>query len=201
MRTTGKIVIILSCFLLFACSPVKLPVKNQYQLTQYSVKQYKRPQRKVTVLVALPDGVSDYQTSEMLYMKKPYKLEPFAYNAWTSPPADMLYPLILQSLQHSHYFYAVASSPYAEPADYRLDTQLIKLHQSFMTKPSHIELSVKVALTDTTKSEVIASAIICKRVPAPCDTPYGGVMAANKATRLITAAVTQFVIKNTGNKY
>lgn len=42
----------------------------------------------------------------------------------------------------SRVFYAVASGPYVEKADYRLDTQVIALQQNFLPKPSVIELVV-----------------------------------------------------------
>ncbi|KTD33858.1 hypothetical protein E3983_03975 [Legionella israelensis] len=193
-----------SCFLfslLVACSPVKVPVVNQYQLTKYSTRHFMKARKKISILVALPEAVAGYKTEQMLYMIKPFKLSAFAHNAWVSPPADMIYPLILQSLQHSNYFYAVASSPYAEQADYRLDTQLLKLHQNFLQRPSVIELSVKVVLTDITNGQVIASRIINQRVCSPMESPYGGVLAANKATEAMTAAIAEFVIKYTGGSH
>lgn len=181
---------------LMGCSPVKLPVTSEYQLNSFNTRQYVAKPQPVTLLVTTPDAVAGYETEEMLYVKKPFQLEAFAKNAWTNPPADMLYPLLVQSLQRSGYFYAVASSPYSAIADYRLDTQLLALEQNFLRKPSFVEFTVKVVLTRTTDSKVIASRIITQKIPCPADTPYGGVIAANKASDLITATVTKFVISH-----
>ncbi len=183
-----------ACLMLSACSPVKLPVKNQYQLTNFSTKSYSRPAGKLSILVSRPEAAAGYQTNQMLYMDKPYQLMPFVHNSWTDAPAGMLFPLVVQSLQRSGYFYAVASSPYAEHADYRLDMQLLKLQQNFLVKPSRIELSVKVTLTNTNNSQVIGSRIFDETVSCPTPTPYGGVVAANQAVKNLTANITAFAI-------
>ncbi|ABQ55479.1 transport system, auxiliary component [Legionella pneumophila str. Corby] len=179
-----------------SCSPVKVPVTNEYQLTAYSTKQLTRKPRPITIQVTVPEAVAGYQTEEMLYMKKPFKLEPFVKNAWTSPPADMLFPLLVQSLQSSGYFYAVTSSPYSEEADYRLDTQLLKLEQNFIKKPSVLEFSAKIVLTHISDNQIIGSRIVSLQIPCSQDTPYGGVIAANQATFRFTATATDFVVSH-----
>ncbi|HHF7368180.1 TPA: ABC-type transport auxiliary lipoprotein family protein [Legionella bozemanae] len=183
----------ISAVVLSACSPVKISVKNQYQLSAYSTKQLAKKPMPITLLVTTPDAAAGYQTEQMLYVKKPYALEPFVKNAWVNPPADMLYPLILQSLQRTNLFEAVTSNAYTLGATYRLDTQLLSLQQNFLKKPSILEFSAKVVLTHVSDNNVLASKIINLRIPCPSDTPYGGVIAANKATQQFTAALTHFV--------
>ncbi|MDI1352129.1 MAG: ABC-type transport auxiliary lipoprotein family protein, partial [bacterium] len=175
---------------------VKLPVTNEYQLNAFSAKQLIAKPRHLSLLVTLPEAVAGYQTEAMLYVKKPFQLESFAKNAWTSPPAEMLYPLLVQSLQRSGYFYAVSSSAYSEKVDYRLDTQLLSLEQNFLNKPSKLIFSVKAVLTRIDDSKVIASRIITQQIPCSSDTPYGGVVAANKASLELTATIAQFVVSN-----
>ncbi|HHX3464614.1 TPA: ABC-type transport auxiliary lipoprotein family protein [Legionella pneumophila] len=196
MRVLSSGCFILGILTLMSCSPVKVPVTNEYQLTAYSTKQLTRKPRPITIQVTVPEAVAGYQTEEMLYMKKPFKLEPFVKNAWTSPPADMLFPLLVQSLQSSGYFYAVTSSPYSEEADYRLDTQLLKLEQNFIKKPSVLEFSAKIVLTHISDNQIIGSRIVSLQIPCSQDTPYGGVIAANQATFRFTATATDFVVSH-----
>lgn len=196
MRVLSSVCFILGILTLMSCSPVKVPVTNEYQLTAYSTKQLTRKPRPITIQVTVPEAVAGYQTEEMLYMKKPFKLEPFVKNAWTSPPADMLFPLLVQSLQSSGYFYAVTSSPYSEEADYRLDTQLLKLEQNFIKKPSVLEFSAKIVLTHISNNQIIGSRIVSLQIPCSQDTPYGGVIAANQATFRFTATATDFVVSH-----
>lgn len=196
MKKLTVFLISLSVVLLSACSPVKVSVKNQYQLSAYSTKQLAKNPLPVTLLVTAPEAAAGYQTEQMLYIKKPFELEAFAKNAWVNPPADMLYPLILQSLQRANLFKAVTSNAYTLGVDYRVDTQLLSLEQNFLKKPSVLELSVKMVLTHVSDNKVLASRIINLQIPCPSDTPYGGVIAANKATQLFTASLARFVVSH-----
>lgn len=181
------------CLLLTNCSSIQTPITDQYRLSGYSHQVLRNHPTTHSILVNKPEAVAGYETNQMLYINKPYELTPFAHNAWVNPPAEMLFPLIVESLQTSGYFFAVASSPTAESTQYRIDTQLIELHQNFLVRPSVIELTVKVVLTDAPNNHVIASKMIKERVPCVKNTPYGGVMAANEATRRFTAELTRFV--------
>jgi len=178
--------------LLTACSPVKDQITNQYRLSAYSILKSHDYIRQ-TIFVSHPESVAGYDTNEMLYIKKQFEVNSFVHNAWTDPPADMLFPLILQSLQESHLFFAVASSPHVESAYYRLDTQVIEFHQNFLTRPSQLDFTVKVVLTHANDNTVIASHIIRKHILCPMDTPYGGVIAANIAAKQFTADLLAFI--------
>jgi cholesterol transport system auxiliary component len=192
----NKVSIIILCaqVLLTACSPIKLPASNQYKLEAFNTKKFSHQKTAQSILISQPEAMAGYQTEQMLYIQKPYEITAFVHNTWISPPANMLYSLIMQSVQKTGYFYAVASGPYVEKADYRLDTQLIALQQNFLTKPSTMELVVKVVLTHIEDNRVVSSQIINERVSCPMDTPYGGVIAANRATQAFTAHLSEFIV-------
>lgn len=193
MKKLNSLGLLIIFFALTACSPVKIPVTNQYQLTAYSSKRLVKHPRHVALWVTPPEAVAGYQTEQMRYVNKPFQLESFVKNAWVNPPGEMLYPLMVQSLQRTGVFYAVLSSSYSQGADYRLDTQLLSLEQNFLRKPSVFEFSAKVVLTRVSDNQVVGSKIISQQVPCPSDTPYGGVVAANQATRQFTAIMSEFV--------
>jgi cholesterol transport system auxiliary component len=178
---------------LSACA-IKPTVINQYQLDNYSDHKLYNHAKHLSILVNLPESASAYQTAQMLYIDKPYQLNSFAYSAWINPPADLLFPSMIKSIQHSGYFYAVASSTNSEQTDYRVDTQLIELNQVFLTKPSHITFIAKVILTHVPDKRVVSSVLIKRQVACPTDTPYGGVIAANKAVIAFTQELTHFII-------
>lgn len=200
----NKLVILLLAFtylFLTACTAVKPTVTNQYKLAAFSNNHYGNQHSRASVLVTLPEAIAEYQTEQMFYMIKPFEINAFAHNAWVEPPAEMLFPLILQSLQHTGYFYAVASSPTSEKTDYRVDTQLLELEQNFLQKPSTLHFIVKVVLTHVSDGRVIASRDVNLQIPCPSETPYGGVLAANKATMIFTAQLTAFVVDNIKKDY
>jgi len=196
VKTLVKLILMGIFALLTACSPIKPSVSNQYKLSNFSDKQMSNRASKHSILISQPEAVAGYQTEQMLYIKKPFELSSFAHNAWISAPANMLFPLMLQSIQRSGYFYAVASSPTSDQTDYRLDTQLIELQQDFLKIPSEIRLTVKVVLSHVSDNQVIASRVLIQHVLCPMDTPYGGVIAANQAAERFTAELTRFVVSN-----
>jgi cholesterol transport system auxiliary component len=196
MRRLNNLGLCLISLLLVACSPVKIPATNQYQLTSYSNKQLTKHPQHVALWVTQPDAAAGYQSEQMLYVNKPFQLESFVKNSWSNPPADMLYPLMVQSLQKSGVFYAVLSSSYSQGADYRLDTQLLSLEQSFLRRPSVLQFSAKLVLTRVSDNKVMGSKIISLQIPCPADNPYGGVVAANQVTRQFTARMSEFVVSH-----
>lgn len=194
MITFFKLIVAGALSLLLACSPIKPAVTNQYKLDSYSEKRLAGEFTRRSILITPPEAVTGYQTDQMLYIRKPFELASFANNSWIGPPADMIFPLIVQSVQRSGYFRAVSSSPNAEPTDYRLDTQLIELQQNFLKTPSVIMLTAKVILTNVQDSRIVASKMIQQQVRCPAESPYGGVIAANIATRQLTAELSNFIV-------
>ncbi|MBA3537411.1 MAG: hypothetical protein H0T84_12520 [Tatlockia sp.] len=180
--------------LLAACSPIKTVISNKYKLDSYSNQRLGHGFSKHSILITMPEAMAGYQDPDMLFVRKPFELTSFAKNAWVDQPASMLLPLIAQSLQSSGYFYAVTSSANSDHTDYRLDTQLIELEQNFLKRPSQIDFAAKVVLTHVSDNRVIASRLIKEHINCPVDTPYGGVIAANRATKLFTAQVSDFVV-------
>lgn len=203
---TIKTIVLLSAYgLLLACSPIKNTVINQYQLDAFSVKKTKiKPttaQSPYSVLISLPEAIPGYQSNHMLYKKKPHTLSHFAHNNWISSPANMLYPLIIQSIENSHYFFAVASGPDADKTDYRVDTQLIKLQQNFLKKPSVIEFVVKGVVTHIPDNQVVSSRMFTQIVACPQESPYGGVVAANQAAQAFTKHLLAFIISSVAHDH
>lgn len=192
--TVWRMVLVLTVLTITSCTSVKTQITNQYKLAAFSQQSYAHHRTSLSILVTKPEATAGYETEQMLYINKPYELSSFAHNAWIDPPADMLFPLMVQSLQASGYFYAVASNLASEGTDYRLDTQLLELQQNFLCKPSVIELTAKIVLTQVLNNHVVASRIIKIKTPCSQNTPYGGVVAANAASRQLTQEVTRFVI-------
>ena len=188
------ILLIASLFLLTACSAIKSPVLNHYKLTAYSSNKVAHPS-STSLLVTPTAALDGYETDQMRYSTRPFTLSSYTKNNWFSPPAAMLYPLMMQSLQRSGYFSAVGSGSYFSKTTYRLDTQLIELQQNFIKKPSVLELKVKAVITHVEDNRILASKTFNQEITCSQDSPYGGVIAANKATFGLTKDITKFVIK------
>lgn len=195
-----QVFILLSLILcITGCTPVKLPVKHQYTLSLCPYKTTHRTPLNVALFISKPEAMAGYQTSQMLYVNSRFSVEPFAKNGWDSPPADMLYPLLVKRFQDSRAFRAITSSPYADKADYRLDTQLIELYQDFLAKQSTQKFTAKITITRVADNKVLASRLIKHQIPCHQNTPYGGVVAANKATSIFIEEALDFVTRQVQN--
>lgn len=167
---------------------------EQYELTAVSHKQFAARPVKTTLLVSQPIPVLAYQSADMLYVSQNYQLQPFVKNSWRVPPAEMLFPLITQSLQNTDYFAAVIPAPTFAYADWRLDSYVIKLQQDFTHKPSIVELELNATLINNVKASVIANKRFYVQAVAPSDTPYGGVVAANTACQQLMEELSAWVV-------
>jgi cholesterol transport system auxiliary component len=191
-----KIITSLSIIFLTACTSIKLPVTEQFQLTQFSDKVYQTPHGDSTLFVSPPEALRGYDSVKMNYSTQPFEVKAFAHHAWLGSPAQMIHPLLTQSLQNSGYFRAVSSGIYSDKTDFRLDSQLLMLQQNFICKPSQMVLVMKLVLNDVKNNTVIASKIFHYRIPCPSDTPYGGVLAANTAVKQFTNDAVKFVAEH-----
>lgn len=144
------------------------------------------------LLVLVPRPAAGYDGTPMLYLRGPQELERFAFHAWAEPPAQMLAPLLVRALQDSAAFRAVLLVPSAATGAWRLETELIRLHQDFGTRPSRIRLTLRAVLLDSRSREVIAWREFDQAVPAASDDPAGGVAAARQAAAQVAAALAAF---------
>jgi cholesterol transport system auxiliary component len=183
-------------FVLSACTTLTSSPVHQYQLNAFGAVAKIHPKQRTSILINQPSAMVGYDTKHMLYVTKPYQLSVFADNSWMSAPANMLLPLVVQSVESSHYFYAVASSPEAINTDYRLELQLLALEQNFLVKPSQLRLVVRATLMQVMNNHMIAETTLYEQLPCPKDTPYGGVLAANQATQALTRRITHFIVKH-----
>jgi len=185
--------------LLCGCSPVRLPNVDHYAIANIkpiAVSRYGRTSK--TLLVSQPVASPGYNTANMIYMVTPYELSSYSVNKWVSPPANMLMPEFVSALRRSRYFKAVVSPPFAGITDYRLDTQLLRLQQEFLLPKSQERLTVQATLINNRNSRVLATKLFNVVIPAPANNPYSGVLAANKAARILSARLVRFVAANAG---
>ncbi len=143
-----------------------------------------------TLMVALPRAAPGYGSARMLYLQREHELQAFAYNEWVDSPAQMLAPLLVRSLQGSGTFAVVLLAPTAAVAGLRLETEIIRLHQDFSTRPSQLRLTMRAVLLDTRARQAIAWREFDDSAATGSDDPLGGVRAAQQAVQRVLAALT-----------
>jgi cholesterol transport system auxiliary component len=201
-RITTLIIIAVNLLLLPACSffsPVKPEPTTSYMLTTLPQPVTKKATRRVTLFVSQPSTSQIYDTTQMVYQEKPFQLAYFAKNRWAAPPAQMLQLLLIQALQNTHYFYAVNAPSTAVKYDFLLNTQLLLLKQQFFTHSSRVFITLQAQIIKTANNQIIATKQFTLAVPAPENTPYGGVIAANQAVAKILTQIVSYCLDYMAN--
>jgi cholesterol transport system auxiliary component len=174
--------------------PANLKEANTYILKPEHLNLPKTKPTSRTLLVLPTEGNKSVASSGMIYVTSPYQQANFAMHRWIAPPAQMLSPLIMSALQESGHYRGVLNTPFMGKADLRLNTELMQLEQNFLTHPSRVKMSLSAELMDVNSEKIIATKIFNASVVAPIDGPYGGVIAANQATRMILRELVLFCV-------
>ncbi len=193
LHNTKRFMMLLAITTLSGCSMLS-PVKSDY--TEYVInampdstgKGYGRG----TLYIAPITAAALYNTDQMAYTSHLYQVEYFAKNKWSEPPAKMLQPLVLQTLQKTHYFHAVTSATVAVNTDYVLNIELLELRHIFTSCSSYVVVKVNAEMINAKTGRIIASKKISTEVSAHYPTPFSGVIAANQATAAMLAKLAAF---------
>jgi cholesterol transport system auxiliary component len=197
-----RILVLLLVLLLSGCSifgPAKTGRDNTYVISAINSNCLHSYPTKLTLLVDTPEAMEAFNTAQMAYSRCPFELRYFSKSAWADTPPNMLLPLIVQSLQNTCHFHAVVAAPFSDHYDLLLNTQIIKLQQDFACCPSRVHIILRAQLINESTGNVMAARQFCVTAAAPCDNPYGGVIATNRATTFLLNELTCFVLQATSN--
>jgi cholesterol transport system auxiliary component len=136
-----------------------------------------------------------YETNAMAYTSQAYQVDYFAKNRWAETPAKMLQPLILKTLQNTHYFHAVTSSTNSVSYNYILNIRLIELRQIFYIHSSSVIFSIHAEMINTRTGQITASRDLTTELPVRNMTPRGGVAAANQAVAMTLKKLAYFCFR------
>ncbi|WP_160153756.1 ABC-type transport auxiliary lipoprotein family protein [Microbulbifer sp. ALW1] len=174
------------------------PVENDIRVAVIDKIPVERPQQQnhSATLLVLPTAINPvYDTIRMAYQTQPHQIDYFSRHQWGATPAQMLLPLLAQTLENTHYFKAVTTPPYFGPYNYGLRTEILEFIQDFTATPTRFHLSLRIQLVDGTSNRIIASRVITVREPMIQDTPVAGVVAANDASANALQQAAQFVLE------
>lgn len=175
---------ILSLLLLSNCSflsPIKTIPTDTFEINSIPSVPVKDSYRETSLTVMPVEATVAYNTSQMAYTLRPYQISYFAKNRWIAPPANMIQPLLVRTLQKTHYFHSVFAAEISGQSDYALYVQILKLQQDFTMPMSVVRLEVRAQLMKVADQRIIATKQFSIVEEAPQNDPYGGVIAANHA--------------------
>ncbi len=149
-----------------------------------------------TLLVSIPNAAPGFDTPAQLYIRHQNVLEYYSKSQWVDTPARMLLPLLVLRIEATGHFAAIlsaATSPVA--GEIRLDTEIVRLYQDFLSEPSQVILMLRVQLLDMVARQVIATKVFKILSDAATTDAQGGMMATNEAVTRVLNEIAGFVVK------
>ena len=138
-----------------------------------------------TLVVERTAMLPGYDTSDMAYMTLPHRVDYFAKNRWVASPGAMLHPILVESL--SRRFESVKGG--GARGDMHLYTEIVMLRQEFSGKSSKMHLVMRARLDVKGKSR---TRMFETFEDCPENTPYGGVIAANRAAAKLVREISDY---------
>ena len=185
---------ILTVLVLTSCSifePIKTPQITKFNLNLVP-KVTKRESHSLSILVQLPNTVSTYDTTQMIYTDRRNQIASYEVNEWANRPAQMLHPLIVETLENTGYFKAVYTPPHVGIPDLILSTYISKLHINYLHPRKTLVFTVHAQLVDAKTNQVIEARRFTVVEPIRKATPENAAFAANRATEKILHKLSRF---------
>ena len=175
--------------------PKPAPPPAMYALEDRPVAPAQPPSQAVgarTLLVSLPQAAAGYDTRLIAFQRQAQRIEYFADSVWVDAPARMLAPLIARGIEGTGAFRAVLRGPSSAAADWRLDTELVRLSHDFSVSPSQVHLALRAVLWDLQSRRVLATQDFAASAPSSSEEAAGGVAAAQQAAQTVASRLAAF---------
>lgn len=200
---TIQAAMLLGCILMTAgCAGLQPPQAeemNVYVLDAALSAAPRTARNNLVLVVSAPRAQPGYDTPQMVYVSRQHEIGFFARSRWADAPARMLAPLLVQALEDVAGFGTVVQAPTVVAGDLRLETELIRLQQEFLSKPSRARIVLRAQLIDVRERRVRATRQFEEMEAATTETPYGGVVAANRALARVLSQLAEFCASHAMN--
>lgn len=152
---------------------------------------------EATLLVLVPETAPVYATTQMAYSTQTHQIAYFSRNEWAATPAQMIQPLIVETLRDTHCFREILSPPDFGRHTLALRTQILELKQDFTLEPAMLRLAMRAYVYREATNEVVATRELSVQEPMAERNPYAGVVAANNAMATLLRELAKFVVEST----
>ena len=146
-----------------------------------------------TLLINPPHASAGFDSTRIVYLREPHKLDYYALSQWVDPPARMLGPLLVAAIEKTEAVRAVVLMPAAAAGDLRLDTRIIRLQHEFQDHPSRVRFTLRATLLDDRTRQVLGWKEFEAVETSSSEDAYGGVLAANLAVQAVVSQLATFV--------
>lgn len=190
--------IMMSAAALSSCSifsPVTIKPSTEYSFTQIPAPHHAKYRSSRIIMVMTPDAAPYYKSTQIAYQMQPHQVSYFTQNAWAEPPAQMLQPLLVKTLQNTNRYRAIVAPPVTGNYDYMLTTQILNLRVKYDTHPAVFEVTIRAQIFNAASNKAIATKDITVDEPI-CNGPfYTRILAANHAIANALAQIANFTLR------
>ena len=148
-----------------------------------------------TLLVAPPKAAPGFDSNRIAYTREPPKLDYYRDSVWSDAPARMLLPILVRAFEATGAFKSVVSPPAPGLANLRVDVDVIRLQQEFMTQPSRVRLMARIKVVDLKSGHVLGTQVFEAVEPAPSEDANGAARAANVAVQKVVDQMVRFALR------
>jgi cholesterol transport system auxiliary component len=199
--------VLLLASLLFSCSmllPAKSAPPTLYSFDRPEPMMEKRLAQPANsggpiLIVSTPRAAPGFDSLQIVYLRKLHTFEYFQQSQWVDTPAAMLLPLMVKALERSGQFSAVIQMPSSAAGQLRLDVEIVRLQHEFLKIPSSVHFTLRAHLLDTVTRKILGWREFEAIVPSASEDPYGGVLAASSAVRIVIDELVLFCGQTAGN--
>jgi cholesterol transport system auxiliary component len=190
------LILLMALFSLSACSmfsPVKTETPTTYliNMAPYPAAHHRSEH---SLLVNMPEGNPIYNSTNIAYTTHPHQIGYFVKSTWAETPTLMIQPLLIQTLQRTHYFRTVGTLSTVGQYDLILNTQLVELKQDFSTSPHLLHLVLQAELINASTNQVLGSKEFNIHELIARDDTYNGVVATNRAMSRALSQLARFSV-------
>jgi len=189
------LILLLSAITALTGCAVSVQPPTAYSLTEVPNTHAVRAHGSSILMVLTPVAAPYYRTTLMAYEMEPHQISYFSRNAWAQPPAQMLQPLLVKTLQNTNRFRAVVSPPVTGFYDYMLNTEIVTLRVNQDMKPVTYQVTLRAQVFNAKSNRAIATKNITVYEPINGCSFYSRVLAANHAVAKALAQVSQFTLR------
>jgi cholesterol transport system auxiliary component len=167
-----------------------------YVLDQLPTGLRRDPAGGAAISVAMPQVAPLYATRRMAYSSSRHEIGHFNESEWALPPAQMIQPLLVETLRRTGHFSEVDASVPAR-GTFVLRSEVPELLQDFTVQPAQFRLRMRVWLERGAGHEVVARRELSALEPLREATARAGVAAGNEAMEKLLRELAAFAVENT----
>lgn len=148
-----------------------------------------------TLLVTVPKAAPGFDSNRIAYTKQPPKLDYYNNNVWSDTPSKMLLPILVRAFEATGAFKAVIAPPAPALANVRVDVDVIRLQQEFMSQPSRVRFTARIKVIDMKSGHVLATQVFEAIEPALSEDAGGAARAAGVAVQKALGEMVAFALR------